>query len=119
MAAPSGAAAAKAPLAMRSRWAASSASAGAEAEPALQYLGGVAAERRRAFQPNRLAVDPHRPGGHLVLAIVVLDVLHEAALLEIRLVLQFQRVEHRAGRHADRDQLFHRVALVVFRGPFA
>src|SRR5438046_2827498 len=41
---------------------------GVNAEPILQYLGTVAAQRRRRLQPHRLAVDAHRPGRHLVVA---------------------------------------------------
>src|SRR5262245_51383766 len=59
----------------------------ADTEPALQHLGAVCPERRRAFKPYRLAVDPHRPGRHLVITIVVVDGLQETALLEARLVL--------------------------------
>src|SRR5579864_5193142 len=93
--------------------------AGAEAEPVAQHLGTVATERRRRLQLHRLAVDPHRPGRHLVVALALVHDLHEAALLEARLVLQFHRVEHRAGRHPDGNEFLHRLALVVLHGPFA
>src|SRR3954466_6029587 len=76
---------------------------GIDPEPALQHVGGVAAERRGAFHLDALAVDPYRPTRHLVVAVMVVDLLHEAAFFEIGLVLQFQRIEHRTRRHADRD----------------
>src|ERR1700730_7174026 len=91
----------------------------ADPEPVVQNLGAVRPERRRSFQSCRLAVDAHRPGRHLVVAVVVMDGLHDAALLEARLVLQFHRVEHRARRYPDGDQFLHRLTLVVLAGPFA
>src|SRR5229473_2039397 len=93
--------------------------AGVYAEPVLQHLGTVAPQCRRRLQAHRLAVDPHRPGRHLVVALALGHDLHDAALVERRLVLQLHRVEHRASRHADRNELLHRVALVVLAGPFA
>src|SRR6266851_4912890 len=92
---------------------------GVNAEPVLQHLGTVAPQCRRRLQAHRLAVDPHRPRRHLVVALAVVHDLHDAALVERRLVLQLHRVEHRAGRYADRNELLHRVALVVLAGPFA
>src|SRR5690349_11995006 len=81
----------------------------ANPEPVAQDLRAVRPERRRSFQLYRLAVDPHRPCRHLVVAVVVVNGLHDAALLEARLVLQFHRVEHGARRHPDGDQFFHRL----------
>src|ERR1700738_843824 len=91
----------------------------ANPEPVVQNLGTVRPERRRSFQSCRLAVDAHRPGRHLVVAVVVMDGLHDAALLEARLVLQFHCVEHSARRYPDGDQFLHRLTLVVLASPFA
>src|SRR5579883_1633213 len=91
--------------------------AGIDTEPAFEHLGGVAAERRRTPEPHGFAVDAHRPGRHLVRAVMVFDVLHDAARLKAGLVLQLHRVEYRARRHADCDQLLHRLALIVLLGP--
>src|SRR6516225_12255363 len=92
---------------------------GGDAEPVVQNFRAVLPKRRRSFQPYCLAVDPHRPGRHLVVAVVVMDGLHDTALLEARLVLQFHRVEHGAGRHTDGNEFLHCLALVVLARPFA
>src|SRR6516225_1172446 len=92
---------------------------GGDAEPVVQNFRAVLPKRRRSFQPYCLAVDPHRPGRHLVVAVVVMDGLHDAAFLEARLVLQFHRVEHGAGRHPDGNEFLHCLALVVLARPFA
>src|SRR6516164_3366639 len=92
---------------------------GGDAEPVVQNFRAVLPKRRRSFQPYCLAVDPHRPGRHLVVAVVVMNGLHDAALFEARLVLEFHRVEHRTRRYPDGDELLHRLALVVLARPFA
>src|SRR6185295_8750540 len=56
-----------------------------DAEPGVQHLGGVLPQCWRALDAHHLAVYPHRPRCHLVLAVMVLDGLHEPALDEARL----------------------------------
>src|SRR5207245_9328770 len=76
-------------------------------KPIVQNLGAVLPERRRSFQPHSLAVDPDRPGRHFVIAIVVMHGLHDAALLEARLVEQLHCVEYSPGRPPAGYELLH------------
>ncbi len=47
----------------------------------------------------------------------MLDILHDAALGKRGIVHQFQRVEHRTGRHAGLADDLHRLLLGVLAGP--
>ena len=78
---------------------------------------GVLAEQRRRFDFGRHAVEAHRPGRHRHLALAVRHLLQDAALVEARFVDQLLRVEHRAGRDADRAELRHRLVLGALPGP--
>src|SRR5688500_6958410 len=61
----------------------------AHAEPRLQHVLRVLAQQRRWLHLRRLSVMPHGPGRHLELSTLgVLDGLHDAALLEGRIVVQ-------------------------------
>src|ERR1700726_2899148 len=83
----------------------------AQVEPAGEYLLGVLAELRRRRQLGRLAIEAHRPGLALPIPVRVMHDLHDAALLEARVVLQFERVVHRAGRHPGGADDPHRLFL--------
>ena len=92
---------------------------GADAEPVVQHLVAMLAQERRRLQPWWLTIDPHRPARHLEVAVRVLHHLHDAALFEAWLILQFQRVEDRAGRDPDAADQLHRLLLRVLAGPGA
>src|SRR6267154_5046211 len=90
----------------------------AEAEPGAEHFGIVLAEQGRWLDLWRRAVEAHWPGRHLDLAGGrVLDRLHDAARFERGIVHQFERVEHRAGRHPGFADQLHRLFLGVLAGP--
>src|SRR5215471_4149079 len=91
--------------------------AAAQAQPAREHLLSVLAEFRRGFELRRLAVEAHRPSLAHPVAVRVMHRLHDAALLEARVILQFERVVHRAGRYPGRADDLHRLDLRVVLRP--
>ena len=56
-------------------------------------------------QIRRCAVDAHRPGRHLEIAVHQVGILQDAALFKVRIVLHLFGVEHGAGRDATTRQI--------------
>src|SRR5215472_1759787 len=90
----------------------------AEAEPLAEDFGIVLAQQWRRLDARRRAIETDRPcrnrqfaGGR------VLDLLHDPTSGERRIVQQFERVEHRTGRHTGRANDLHRLFLGVLAGP--
>src|SRR5579862_6227362 len=88
-----------------------------EAEPADEYLLGVLAELGRGLQFGRPSVEAHRPGLALEVAVRVFHHLHDAALVEALVVLQFEGVMDGPGWHTGRADDLHRLFLGVVLGP--
>src|SRR5579864_3757091 len=81
-----------------------------ETKPFAQDFIGVLSEQRRRFDLRRAPAKAHRPARHLEGAGGrMLHRLHDAAVLEIRIVAQFHRIEDRACRHASIAKNAHRL----------
>src|SRR5437588_6672542 len=88
-----------------------------EAEPVGKHLSGMLTEQWRRFDDSRDTVETHRPGRHHHLALAMRHRLQDAPLAKARLIEQIHRVEHGAGRDADRAQLRHRLVLGALSRP--
>src|SRR5579859_5923862 len=89
-----------------------------EAQPGAKNLVVVLAKQWRWLHRRRLALEAHRPCHHLEWPdFRMLHRLHDLALLEGRIVVEFQRVEHRARWHAGGADDLHALVLGVLHRP--
>src|SRR5579872_922798 len=87
--------------------------AAAEAEPAGEHILGMLPQLRRRLQLGRLAVEADRPGLAHPVAVRVVHRLHDAAILEALVVLQFEGVVDGPSRHPGGADDLHRLFLGV------